>query len=260
MPDLNIELKKNKKIYFASDFHLGLPAFSREQEIIREQKIIRWLDSIENNAQALFLVGDIFDFWFEYKHVVPKGFIRFFGKIAQMIDRGIPVYFFTGNHDVWMFRYFQEELGVKVFRKTTEIRINNASFLIAHGDGLGPGDAFYKILKKIFTNKFTQWLFNWIHPDIGIGLGRRWSKSSRIRKLGMDEEFLGEKEFLVQFCKKEEIKNHHDFYIFGHRHLPVAIDINDNSKYYNLGEWVHYFTFGEFDGERFELKTFEEKS
>ncbi|MCK5700344.1 MAG: UDP-2,3-diacylglucosamine diphosphatase [Cyclobacteriaceae bacterium] len=257
---MNIELKKNKKIYFASDFHLGLPAFPREQEIDREQKIIRWLDSIENNAQAIFLIGDIFDFWFEYKHVVPKGFIRFLGKIASLIDHGIPVYFFTGNHDVWMFRYFQEELGVEVYEKPTEFSINNTSFLIAHGDGLGPGDAFYKILKKIFTNKFTQWVFSWIHPDIGIGLGRRWSKSSRIRKLGSDEEFLGEKEFLVQFCKKVELEKHHDFYVFGHRHLPLDVDINDSSKYYNLGEWVHHFSFGEFDGETFRLKTFEDES
>lgn len=260
MADLNIELKKNKKIYFASDFHLGLSAFSRQHEIDREKKIIRWLNSIEKNAQAIFLVGDIYDFWYEYKYAVPKGFVRFMGKIASLVDNGIPVYFFTGNHDLWMFRYLQQELGVKVYTKPIELQVHDTKLFIGHGDGLGPGDTFYKILKKIFTNKFIQWIFKWIHPDIGLGLGRRWSKSSRIRKSGNHEPFLGEKEYLIQFCEKIDAEKHHDFYIFGHRHLPLDVDINARSKYYNLGEWVHNFTFGEFDGETFMLKNFEDRS
>ena len=169
MADLTIELKKNKKIYFASDFHLGLSAFSRQQEIDREKKIIRWLNSIENNAQAIFLVGDIFDFWYEYKHAVPKGFVRFMGKIASLVDNGVPVYFFTGNHDLWMFRYLQQELGVEVYEKPIELHVSDSNLLIGHGDGLGPGDIYYKILKKIFTNKFTQWIFKWIILISGLG-------------------------------------------------------------------------------------------
>ncbi len=260
MADLVIELNKNKKVYFASDFHLGLSAFTRQEEIEREKKVVRWLSSIEKDAQAIFLVGDIYDFWFEYNHVVPKGYVRFLGKIANLIDNGIPVHFFTGNHDLWMFEYLPRELGVEVYKKPIELQINECSFLVGHGDGLGPGDTFYKILKKIFTNSIPQWLFKWIHPDIGMGLARKWSASSRIRKIGSDKEFLGEKEFLIQYCKNKEVEKHRDFYIFGHRHFPVGVEINDKSKYFNLGEWVYKFSFGEFDGETFKLNTFEDKS
>lgn len=259
MANLKIGLNSNKKIYFASDFHLGLSSFSRKDEIARENKIISWLQSIEANAKAIFLLGDIFDFWFEYKHAVPKGFIRFLSKIAGIVDNGVPVYFFTGNHDLWMFRYFQEELGVIIYRKPIELSVGNVDLFVGHGDGLGPGDNLYKMQKKIFTNKIMQWLFRWLHPDIGIGLAKKWSNSSRLKKHGAEEEFLGEKEFLIQYCRKKESDQHHDFYIFGHRHLPLEIDINGTSKYFNLGEWVNNFTYGEFDGQNFTLKKFEEK-
>lgn len=260
MADLNIELKINKKIYFASDFHLGLSVFSRQHEIEREKKVIRWLDSIENDAQAIFLVGDIFDFWFEYTHTIPKGFVRFLGKIANLIDNGIPVYFFTGNHDLWMFEYLQQELGAVVFKKPIELQIDKSNFLIGHGDGLGPGDTFYKILKTIFTNTLSQWIFKWIHPDIGIRLASSWSRLSRHKNAEGDEEFLGEKEFLIQYCLKKEVDKHHDFYVFGHRHMPLDIEINSDSRYYNLGEWINKCSFGEFDGKIFAMRTFEEES
>lgn len=260
MTDLLIDLKGNKKIYFASDFHLGLSSISRHEEIDRENKIIRWLSSIEHSAQAIFLVGDIFDFWFEYNYTIPKGFVRFLGKIARLVDKGIPVYFFTGNHDLWMFRYFQEELGVEVYSEPIELKINNENILVGHGDGLGPGDNLYKLLKIIFTSKFTQWAFKWIHPDIGIGLAKKWSKYSRLKKLESHEQFLGEKEFLIQYCRKIETEKHHDYYIFGHRHLPLEIKIGEKSKYYNLGEWVNNFTYGVYDGGSFTLKKFEDIS
>ena len=256
MADLKIELREDKKIYFASDFHLGIHTASKQHGIDRENKIIRWLNSIEKDAQAIFLVGDIWDFWFEYTHVIPKGSVRFLGKIASLVDKGIPVYFFTGNHDLWMFHYFQEELSVEVYNKPIELLINDTAFLIGHGDGLGPGDTIYKILKKIFTNGISQWIFKWIHPDIGISLARWWSKSSRIKKIGTDEEFLGEKEYLIQYCKAKETEKHRDFYIFGHRHMPLDIKITKDSRYFNLGEWVHSFTFGAFDGDTFTLKKF----
>ena len=260
MTNLKIELKGNKRVYFASDFHLGLSSLSRQEEIDRENKIIKWLSAIEHHSQAIFLVGDIFDFWFEYKHAIPKGFVRFLGKIAHLTDHGIPVYFFTGNHDMWMFRYFKEEIGVEIFDKPIELIVNDTNMLIGHGDGLGPGDTMYKIQKKVFTNKMMQWLFRWLHPDLGIGLAKKWSNSSRLRKAGHDEEFMGEKEFLVQYCKQKESENHHDYYIFGHRHLPLEININGKSKYINLGEWVNNFTYGEFDGNSFILKKFEDNS
>ena len=258
MANLTIEVNKDKKIYFASDFHLGIAGIPRKKEIEREKKIIRWLESIEQDAQAVFLVGDIFDFWYEYHHAIPKGFIRFMGKISSMIDKGIQVYFFTGNHDIWMFKYFQEELGITVFDEPVELRLNNTDMLVAHGDGLGPGDTFYKILKKIFTNSITQWLFKWLHPDIGIGLAKRWSKSSRISKKGLDEKFLGEKEFLIQYSRKKELQKHRDYYVFGHRHMPLEIQLDEHTMYFNLGEWVNNFSYGVFDGSTFALKYFRE--
>jgi len=258
MADLFIELEKGKSAYFASDFHLGLSASSKENEELREKKIVSWLDSIETNAQALFLVGDVFDFWFEYKHAIPKGFTRFFGKIGTMIDSGIHVYFFTGNHDLWMFDYLQSELGVTIFHDPIELKINNINMYVGHGDGLGPGDNYYKFLKKIFTNPVAHWMFKWLHPDIGIGLAKRWSKNSRISKNEIDEAYLGDKEHLIQYCKSKESQKHHDYYIFGHRHLPLEIDINQSAQYFNLGEWVKSFTYGVFDGKSFQLNTYKE--
>jgi UDP-2,3-diacylglucosamine hydrolase len=259
MADLKIELLPNKKVYFGSDFHLGLASASRKKEIDREKLIIGWLNSIEFDAQVIFLVGDIFDFWFEYKHAIPKGYVRFLGKIAAMADKGIDIYFFTGNHDLWMFEYLQTEIGIQIFDNPIELNISNTSIYIGHGDGLGPGDRLFKLLKKIFTNKFAKWLFKWIHPDIGIGLARRWSKTSRIVKEENDEGFRGEDEDLIQFCRAQELLQHHDYYIFGHRHLPLEIDINMTSKYFNLGEWVRGFTFGEYDGTAFQLRKYEPK-
>lgn len=258
MSDLAIDLVPNKKIYFASDFHLGFSGFSTTHEIEREKKIVRWLNSIAPDAQAIFLVGDIFDFWFEYKHAIPKGHIRFMGKIAELVDSGIKLYFFTGNHDLWMFDYFQKELHLTVFTSPIGLHINGRKLLVGHGDGLGPGDSFYKILKRIFTSKMAQWLFRWIHPDLGIGMAKRWSKSSRLQKKESDEIFFGEKEFLIQYCREMEKKSHYDIYIFGHRHLALDIEIGPNSRYYNLGEWVNKCSYGSFDGEAFELKIYNE--
>lgn len=256
MADLKIELNGNQKVFFASDFHLGLTSFPKEMEMEREKKINSWLESIEPDAKAIFLVGDIFDFWFEYKHAIPKGFVRFLGKIASLKDKGIDIYFFTGNHDLWMFEYLQTEIGVIVFKRPIELHINDTKIYVGHGDGLGPGDVLYKILKKIFTNSFARLIFKWIHPDVGIGLAKKWSKSSRLSKSENDEEFMGDEEYLIQFCRETERNKHHDYYIFGHRHLPLEIDINGTSRYYNLGEWVKSFTYGEFDGREFHLKEF----
>jgi UDP-2,3-diacylglucosamine hydrolase len=249
---MNITLQ-NKKVFFASDFHLGAPdeAISK----IREKKIINWLNSIEKEAAAIFLVGDIFDFWFEYDKVIPKGHIRFLGKIADLRDKNIPVFFFTGNHDLWMDDYFTKELEIPVYHHPIEITIENKTFLIGHGDGLGPGDEQYKVLKKIFTNPFCKWLFKWLHPDIGVRLAHKWSKNSRITNLKKNEgEFKGEDEWLWAYCNDLIRKKHFDYFIFGHRHLPLDLPVGQSSRYYNLGEWVNHFTFGVFDGMTFELK------
>ena len=260
MPGLEINLKNNKKIYFASDIHLGLSAMSPADEVAREKKVVRWLASIGQDAQAVFLVGDIFDFWFEYNHVVPKGFVRFFGQLASMADHGISIYFFTGNHDLWMFRYLQSELGATVFHKPVELVVNGTTFYVAHGDGLGPGDYGYKFLKVIFTSSIAQWLFKWLHPDIGVGMARLWSKSSRLAKSDKELKFFGDKEFLIRYARQKEAEKHRDFYIFGHRHIVTEYPLNERSVYINLGEWVNHFTYGVFDGTSFELKKFDEKS
>jgi UDP-2,3-diacylglucosamine hydrolase len=249
------ELAPGKKVYFASDFHLGVPDAKTSKE--REKKIVRWLEMARQDAAAILLLGDIFDFWFEYKHAIPKGFARLQGKLAEITDSGIPVLFFTGNHDMWMFDYFPEELNIPVLRDPISTTIGTKTFYIGHGDGLGPGDHTYKVLKKVFNNKACQWLFARIHPNLGIGIASMWSQRSRISNVKKDESFLGDKEWLVQYCHDVQEKQHHDYYVFGHRHLPLDLPIGNTSRYMNLGEWVNFCTYGVYDGVNFDLKTFE---
>lgn len=248
------------KIYFASDFHLGAP--SKERSRIRERLIISWLDHIKSDASELYLMGDIFDFWFEYKHVVPKGFIRFLGKLAELSDAGIKLTFFKGNHDMWMFGYFKEELGAEIISDDLIIQRGNKWFYLHHGDGLGPGDRKYKLLKKVFRSSFCQWLFARMHPNLGIGIASSWSKYSRINS-GATERFEDiNKEWLVSYIKGYLKRNSNkrneviDYFIFGHRHFPLSIPI-DNSLYINLGEWINYHTYAVFDGKKLELKIWE---
>jgi UDP-2,3-diacylglucosamine hydrolase len=246
-----------KKIFFASDFHLGVPNYSKSLD--REKRIVRWLDSIKHEAHSIYLLGDIFDFWFEYKHAIPKGFVRLQGKLAEISDSGIPVIFFTGNHDMWMFDYFKHELGIQVYRDPQLLQVGNQRLLIGHGDGLGPGDNTYKFLKKFFNSKLCQWLFARLHPNFGIGLATYWSRKSRISNLKREEKFKGEEEeFLWVYCKELEEKQHHDFYVFGHRHLPLDLKISESSRCINLGEWVQFNTYAEYDGNDLKLKTWNE--
>ncbi len=254
MFQLDQEIPTGKRVYFASDFHLGAP--DSQSSRVREKKIIAWLDQIKEDAHAIFLVGDIFDFWFEYKRSIPKGFSRFQGKIAELTDQGIPVLFFTGNHDIWMFDYFEDELGVSIHRQPELFTFNEKRILVGHGDGLGPGDRTYKLLKKIFTSKVCQWLFARVHPNTGIGLANGWSQKSRISSTVKEEKSQDQEEWLLTYCKGIEAKSHHDYYVFGHRHLPLELEVNDISTYINLGEWVNYFTYGVFDGKALKLKTF----
>ncbi len=243
-----------KKIYFASDFHLGIP--DREMSLKREKLVVKWLDEIKRDAAEVYLMGDMFDFWFEYRTVVPKGYTRLLGKIAELCDSGIPVTLFTGNHDMWMFDYLENELGVRIFRKPVTREFSGKKFFLAHGDGLGPGDHGYKFIKKVFASPVCQWLFARIHPNLGIGIANYWSRRSRTAN-GEKETFKGEEnEYLVQFVKHTLKKEYFDYFIFGHRHLPLQIQIN-RSWYINLGEWVNYFTYAVFDGEKLELKKYE---
>jgi UDP-2,3-diacylglucosamine hydrolase len=257
---VSIDLQSGKKIYFASDFHLGAPNY--EESLLREKKIINWLDSIKSDAQIVFLVGDLFDFWFEYKRVVPKGFVRFFGKLAELSDAGIEIKIFSGNHDLWMADYFTEEMGAMVYHSPQEFIFNKRTFYIGHGDGLGPGDYSYKWLKKlIFNNLFCRFLFGRImHPNIGLFLGNLWSLNSWKRNRAADrtnEEIDMQKEFLFQYVQEIEASgNTHDFYIFGHRHIAIETIVNDKAKYINLGDWIRYDSYAEFDGQEMFLKRY----
>lgn len=243
----------SKKIYFLSDFHLGAP--NEAASLVREKKIIQFLDEIKHEALEIFVVGDLFDFWFEYKKVVPKGFVRILGKLAELSDMGIPVYFFVGNHDMWMKDYFQKELNIPVFFEPKAFDLLGKQFLIGHGDGLGPGDHGYKFIKKIFRSKISQFLFGILPPVIGIGLADYFSRKSRAKTGKNDEIFEGEdKEWLVIYCKETLKKYPYDYFIFGHRHLPLDIKLNNESRYINLGDWITYFTYAEFDGNTLELK------
>ena len=250
-----MNVPEHKKIYFASDQHLGAP--TQEASFPREQKFVAWLNEVKQDAAAIFLLGDLFDFWFEYKTVVPKGFVRVLGKLAEIKDSGIPIYFFVGNHDLWMKDYFEKELNIPVYHKPQEFTFNNTTVLIGHGDGLGPGDKGYKRMKKVFTFPLFQWMFRWFHPDLGMKLGQYMSVKNKLISGDEDAKFLGEEnEWLAQYCKRKLAKKHFDYFVFGHRHLPLDIALNEKSRYINLGDWIQYFTYGVFENNTLKVKEY----
>lgn len=255
----HIRLAADKSVYFASDQHFGAP--TPEQSKDREALFIKWLDTIKTDAQVLFLMGDLFDFWHEWQYVVPKGFVRVLGKLAELVDRGIKIYFFVGNHDLWMKDYLEKEIGIMVFFDKQYFKINEKLFLLAHGDGLGPGDKGYKMMKKIFTNPLCQWLFRWLHPDIAMRIAVYLSTKNKMISGDEDQNFLGEdKEFLILYAKEVLKTEPIDYFVFGHRHLPMVLDLKEGkSRYINLGDWIRYFTYGVFQTD-FQLKTFEKQT
>jgi len=256
---ISITTSENKKIYFASDQHFGAP--TPEASFPREKKFVAWLDEVKKDAEAIFLLGDLFDFWFEYKTVVPKGFVRVLGKLAEIKDAGIPIYFFIGNHDLWMDDYFEKELNIPVYHEPQEFLINNKKFLIGHGDGLGPGDFGYKRMKKVFTFPLFKWMFRWLHPDLGVSLGHYMSVKNKLISGDEDAKYLGDdNEWLVQYCKEKLTEKQYDYFVFGHRHLPLEIKLQENSMYINLGDWIQYFTYGEFNDSEFKLLKFNDNT
>ncbi len=239
--------------YFISDIHLGLP--NHKKSLKREKLLVKLLDEIKKDAKTVYFVGDIFDFWWEYKHVVPRGYVRLLGKIADLSDSGVKIHFFTGNHDVWMKSYLPKELGIQLHKKELKTEINGKKFFIAHGDGLGPGDTGYKFLKSIFTNKFLQWCFSRLHPNFAFSLARFWSQSRR--KKEKHYVYKGEdKELLILFAKNILEKEHFDYFIFGHRHFPMIINIGKKSKHINIGDWLINYTFVKYNGKKIEQFTF----
>ena len=252
---LPMQIAEGKKIYFISDFHLGSP--DHQTSLQREKYIIQFLESIQHEAAEIFIVGDLFDFWFEYKTVVPKGFVRILGKLATLTDAGVPIQFFVGNHDMWMKNYFEKELSIPVYYEPKTFIRNGKKFLIGHGDGLGPSDGGYKFLKKIFRNKVSQSLFGVLPPAVGMGVANYFSRKSRSVSPQTDETYRGkEGEWLIDYCKRRLSEETFDFMIFGHRHLPIDFRFSNGSRYINLGDWIRYFTYAVFDGEQLELKSY----
>lgn len=250
------------RIYFASDFHLGIP--DHASSLQREKLLVQWLNNVCANATEIYLMGDIFDFWFEYKTVVPRGFTRLFGKLAEIVDSGTPVYLFRGNHDIWAFNYFEQEIGIQLKREALIKEWNGKRFFLSHGDGLGPGDNGYKFLKKVFEFKPNQWLFRWIHPDIGTRLALYFSRKSRYANEIRDEKQITEegginlgKERLYIFAS-EYLKTDPsiDYFIFGHRHVPANLPLNEKSRFINLGDWISNFSYAVFDGNELNLMTY----
>lgn len=242
------------KIYFASDFHLGVPDHATSRH--REDKIVRWLDSIRHDAAEIYLLGDIFDFWFEYATVIPKGFIRLQGKLAELSDSGIRITMFRGNHDMWMFEYFTRELGIAIISDELVLERAGKRFYLHHGDGLGPGDRNYKLLKKFFRSRLCQWMFARLHPNLGVGIAQRWSMRSRIANDNKETFVSEEQEWLVTYSREVLSRDHYDYLIFGHRHLPLDIRLAQDSRYINLGEWINHCSYAVFDGQEVELKYF----
>lgn len=247
-------MTKTGKIYFVSDVHLGAPALDNNRE--RESLFVQWLDMIRSDAGQLFLLGDIFDFWFEYKKVVPRGFTRVLGRIADITDQGIPVHFFAGNHDLWVSDYLVQETGIVLHRNEFKTEIDGKIFYLAHGDGLDPDDKGYLFLKKIFTSKTMQWLYARLHPDFALWLAHKWSKSSRLSKPFYEEEFKVKNEGMYKFAESVLLKEPVDYFIFGHRHCMVDYEMNNSARFILLGDWIRNYSYGVYDGEKFELKKY----
>tara|TARA_B110000263_G_scaffold97404_1_gene85107 strand:+ start:3203 stop:3934 length:732 start_codon:yes stop_codon:yes gene_type:complete len=241
----------NKKIYFASDFHLG--SFDISDSHKREKMVISWLSSIEKDAKAIYLLGDIFDFWFEYKKVVPKGFVRLLGKLADLIDKGIDIHYVVGNHDMWMNDYLEQEIGLKLHFQEFIINEDNKLIFLGHGDGLGKGDYTYKLLKVIFSSNICKWMFSRLHPNFGISLGQAWSNKNKKRQEKLVNE---DKETLAGYCKEQQKNNPVDYYVFGHRHIPIDVKIDERCRYINLGDWIHHNTYAVYSDQKLELKKF----
>lgn len=271
---------ERNKIYFLSDAHLGsawhkrnykkeeilaLPSvkisdrvqdYSREHDI--ERKLCRWFDYVKTDAKAIYLLGDIFDYWFEYKYVVPRGYTRFLGKISELTDMGIEIHFFIGNHDIWITDYFQEECGMILHTDPLVKDYNGMKFFLAHGDGLGDNSLSFKILRNIFHNKLCRKLYAGIHPRWTMSLARSWSNHSRLS--GGTPPYKGEnKEHLVLFAKEHlKVAPNINYFVFGHRHIMLDLMLNTSSRIIILGDWIQYFSYGVFDGETFSLEIFED--
>jgi UDP-2,3-diacylglucosamine hydrolase len=240
-------------VYFLSDAHLGSRVVKNPRA--HEKKLVDWLESVKSDATTIYLLGDIFDFWFEYQTVVPKGFVRFLGKLAELVDAGIEIHFFTGNHDIWTFGYLEKEIGLIVHREPAIVEHGNKRFFLAHGDGLSAEEQGFKLLRKIFHSRTAQKLFRCFPPQLGQEFGYNWAKRNREKILHIENKFEGEEnEMLVVYAKKYIEKYDVDFMIFGHRHIILDLLLKNQRRVVILGDFVSIFSYGVFDGEEFRLE------
>lgn len=247
-----------KNIYFVSDLHLGAPALTNNRE--REMLFSDWLQSIRNDASMLFIMGDYFDFWFEYRKTVPKGFVRSLGTLAELCDSGLPVHFFTGNHDIWAFDYLSTEVGMTVHTGSMQMELLGRKFFLSHGDDLGEKDFGYQLIKKFFHNKIAQWAFAKIHPDLSFRIAHYWSKQSRLSYVKQNHDLLNlAKEEQYQYAKSVLQKEYFDYFVFGHRHIMLNEPLEGNSRLVILGDWIRQFSYGIFDGNEFTIRQVERK-
>lgn len=249
-------MSQRNTTYFISDLHLGASYLDTRQ---REQKVIDWLNSIKSSAKRLIFLGDILDYWYEYRHVVPRGYIRFFGKLAELSDSGIEIHWFTGNHDIWIFDYLPAELGITLHRTNEVLDIDGHSFFLSHGDEVGERKWSFRFIQWLFRNKVAQWCYSWIHPDLTMILAHKWSSSSRKKNNQKGEEhFRGEKhEPLVRFAKEYIKNNNVEYLIFGHRHILLDLMLTRNNRMVILGDWIKHFSYASFDGENLCIDLFE---
>jgi len=244
------------KLYFASDLHLGFPDWASSLE--RERMFVDWLEMARRDASAIFLLGDMFEFWHEWKRVVPRGHVRFLGKIGELTDAGLPVYYFTGNHDLWVDDYLPRETGATLVRDRMVWEQGGKRFFLHHGDGLGPGDLNYKRLKRLFRNRALRWLLARLHPNFTVGLALRWSGSSR--EADKDRSFKGQEgEWLLRYARRKLESEHYDFFVFGHRHIPYRVELGQGSVCLNLGDWLEHFTYGVYDGQELRLERWRQR-
>lgn len=248
------------KRYFLSDAHLGGTAFNDDR--IRELKLVRFLDTIKDDAAEIYLLGDIFDFWYEYRHVVPKGSVRLLGKLAELADSGIAIHFFIGNHDIWTYGYLEKEIGMKVYRNEQIIELDGKRFFLQHGDMVGYRPFSVRLMQAIFHSEIIRRIYNTIHPWFNMSFGLAWSRHNRLHKHRQeDAQYYGEdKEYLVQFAKQYNEKEHIDFFVFGHRHVMLDLMITKDSRVIYLGDWISHFSYGVYDEEGFRLEIFEEEN
>ena len=249
-------MSQRNTTYFISDLHLGASYLDTRQS---EQKVIDWLNSIKSSAKRLIFLGDILDYWYEYRHVVPRGYIRFFGKLAELSDSGIEIHWFTGNHDIWIFDYLPAELGITLHRTNEVLDIDGHSFFLSHGDEVGERKWSFRFIQWLFRNKVAQWCYSWIHPDLTMILAHKWSSSSRKKNNQKGEEhFRGEKhEPLVRFAKEYIKNNNVEYLIFGHRHILLDLMLTRNNRMVILGDWIKHFSYASFDGENLCIDLFE---